>query len=459
MTPTAPVRPSHLSLPPGPHGVVERVRIGYRLVRDAPKLCCELEAEYPELAWIPMAKGAPFPGICFVFNPELARRVLVDDARSYRLNDFVRRLRILTGEGLLTSEGAPWSRQRRLIQPAFDHESLRALVPLMSGEIEATIDRWARGPQGGAVDLEREMARMSLNLMARALFSEDLGDEAATIAEATEIALAEVFARTMAPFSLPSFVPTPGNLRLSRATKQVDAAVLRIIGARRAASTRPPDLLTRWMEAEDPHTRERMTDPELRDAAITMFVAGHETSKASLSWALYLLAQRPDVQEKLRAEACAVLGERAPTFEDLRQLRYARRVFYETLRLYPQPWLLTRTADEDRMLGGFEVPRGAFVAIATYAIHRSARYWADSDRFDPGRFVGDSLPPSFIPFGLGPRRCVGEQFGIVESLLALAMFARRFSFSLVPGHPAIQAVGEVSLHPKDTIHICPRLRQ
>lgn len=449
---------SHAPQIPGPQGIFRRASMAYQLWRDPLRMLCALEAEYPELAWIPTGKGAPFPGICFIFSPGLARRVLVDDARAYRLNDFIGRLRIVTGDGLLTSEGPFWLRQRRLTQPAFSRKNLGPLVRFMIEEVEKTVARWARIPEGVTVDLKQEMARLSLNVVARALFSEDLGNGAAAFSEATEVALSEVFGRAMKPFILPSYVPTLSNRRLNRAVGQVDETVMRIIRARRGAASRPQDLLTLWMDTEDPETGERMTDQQLRDEAVTMFVAGHETCTMVLTWAFYLLARHPAIQSRLHAEARDVLGDRSPTLEDLRQLRYTRQVFYETLRLFPQPWILGRMAVDDTELGGHIVPKGAFVAVATYAIHHSTRHWPNPERFDPERFASDHLPPTFLPFGLGARRCVGEHFGTFESQLALAMITRRFSLSLRPGHPAVGAVGEVSLHPAETIHLCVRAR-
>ena len=263
--------------------------------------------------------------------------------------------------------------------------------------------------------------------------------------------LERVYARWGRLAPVPRWVPSPERVRFARARAGVDRIVERIIAEHRAATAPPPDLLTMLMEARDPETGAGFSDAELRNEAVTMLLAGHETTASALSWTFALLAAHPEAAARVRAEVEQVLGRRPPTLADLSQLSFVTQVIQEAMRLYPPIWAIERRAVSDDVIGGFAIPAGSSVIVSPYVLHRHPRFWPDPEHFDPSRFAGPKPLPAYLPFGAGPRYCVGSEFAMTEARLVVAMVTQAWRLTLVPGHPVVP-------HPSLTLRLRHGLR-
>jgi len=380
------------------------------------------------------ARFGPRP-ILFVNHPDLVETVLVDQNRKfikhYRLRNSTRTL----GKGLLTSEGDFWRGQRKLAQPAFHRERIASYANVM---IEATARMLEGWQDGQARDVQDDMMRLTLEIVARTLFDAEIGTDSAEASEAMETLMESFIRRTGKLIPMPGWIPTPLNLRVERAAKRLDRIILGIIAERRKSGEDRGDLLSMLLHAQDEESGRRMTDAQLRDEAMTLFMAGHETTANTLAWAWFLLSNHPDVEAKLHAELDAVLGDGPPTFDDLRRLPYTGMVITETLRIYPTVWMLGRETTEPVELGGYTLPVGLTVFMPQWTIHRDARWFDDPEvfrpeRWEPARGLQERLPRyAYFPFGGGPRICIGNNFALMESALMLATIARRFRLRLAP---------------------------
>lgn len=376
---------------------------------------------------------------------------------------FIETLKILVGNGLLTSEGEFWRRQRRLAQPAFHRQRLASLAAMMTSAAERVADQWQSVARSGQpLDVAHEMMRLTLEIVGRALFSADISGDADDVARALTVALEHVNYRSMHPFSLPEWAPTPTNRRYARALRRLDALVYRLIDERRRAGDDQHDLLSMLLHARDEDTGAGMNDQQLRDEVMTIVLAGHETTSVTLSWAWYLLAQHPDVTAKLHAELDTILGGRTPTLDDLPLLSYTRMVIDETLRLYPPAWTIARQVAEDTELHGYVIPKGSPIVMSQYVTHRHPDFWDDPERFDPGRFTPERVAQrpkfAYFPFGGGPRICIGNNFALMEAHLLLATFAQRYTLELVPDHPVVPEP-TVTLRPRYGVHMTIQARK
>lgn len=391
-----------------------------------------------------------FWNVFLVSHPDAVQHVLKDRQRAYSKATFqYNLLAMLAGRGLLSSDGAFWLRQRRLMQPAFHRERLATMADAMAESAAALAGRWVR-LDGTALDVEAEMLHLTLTVVGRALFNVDLHNRADAFAQAALRALEHVLARGRQPFGLPAWVPTPGNRRFAAAQRTLDAAVYQIIARHRAAPDRSGDLLALLLAASDDATGEGMSDQQLRDEIITLLIAGHETVASALTWTWYLLSQDPHAEQTLHDELATVLGGRTPTAADLARLPYTRMVFDEALRLYP-PWLITRRALENDVVGGYLIPAGALVAISPYVTHRHPAFWDAPEAFRPERFAPEATANrhryAYVPFGGGPHLCIGNTFAQMEACLVLATVAQQVRLRLVPGHPVV---------PEPTITVRPK---
>ena len=387
-------------------------------------------------------------------HPDHVQRVLHDNHTNYRKNYFYERMKPLVGEGLLTSEGGAWKRRRRLAQPAFHKERLAAFTGIMAQHTTAMLDRWA-GPaaRNEPVDVAAEMTRLTLTVVGHALFGSDLLGEADGAREAFTTALRITNDRFYSLVYLPPSIPTPRNVRFSRAMRVLERLVTEVIAARRAG---PPgsDLLGMLMEARDAESGDRLTDEELRDEVMTMVLAGHETTANALSWAFHLLSLAPPVERRLHEESASALDGRAATFDDLPRLDVAARVYQEAMRLYPPAWIFGREAIGDDFFGGIPIPAGAAVTVCPWLLHRDPRWWEDPEGFDPDRFgpQADKARPkyAYVPFAAGPRMCIGNGFAMMEMQVVLAMVAARYRLDLVPWKP-VEVEPSVTLRPRSGI--------
>jgi cytochrome P450 len=375
-----------------------------------------------------------------VNHPDLVEEVLVTRNRQFIKHFALRMAKSTLGEGLLTSEGDFWRRQRRLSQPAFHRERVAAHARVMVDLTARMLDGWA---DGQALDVQEAMMRLTLEIVAKCLFDADVTGDSADASAAMETVLHCFTARVGRLLPLPAFVPTPGNLRLRRAMRRLYGIVYRMIAERRASGQNRGDLLSMLLEATDDIADggAGMTDRQLRDEAMTLFMAGHETTANTLAWVWFLLDRNPQAEAALHAELDTVLAGRAPTFEDLPKLPYAERVVTEALRLYPTVWLLGREATEPTEVGGYPIGKGTTVYMSQWVIHRDPRFFDDPLAFRPERWADDlarKLPRyAYFPFGGGPRICIGNAFALMESTLLLATIAARFRVRLVKETPVV----------------------
>ena len=372
----------------------------------------------------------------FILNhPDLVEEVLVTKNRSFIKHFALRSTRRTLGQGLLTSEGDFWRRQRRLSQPAFSRERVAALAAPMVDLTARMLEDWR---DGQARDVQEDMMRLTLEIVAKTLFGADIAEETAEISAAMETSMHCFTARVNALVKLPEFVPTPNHLRLGRAARRLDAIIYDLIARRRAAGEAGDDLLSLLLRARDEEEGGGpMTDRQLRDEAMTLFMAGHETTANTLAWAWCLLAGHPEAEAKLHAELDSVLDGRPPTLADLPRLTYADRVISETLRVFPTVWILGREAIEPVTIGGYRVPVGTTLFMPQWVIHRDGRFFDDPKAFRPDRWadgLAKRIPRyAYFPFGGGPRICIGNAFAQMEAVLLLATIAGRYRLKMDPG--------------------------
>jgi len=383
-------------------------------------------------------------------RPEWIRDLLVTHAASFHKGRGLQRARRLLGDGLLTSENPKHLRQRRMMQPAFHHQRIKGYGDVMAEHATRTSARWKDGEMR---DVAQEMTRLTLAIVGRTLFDSDVESEAEEIGGALTTALA-LFASTLTLPFMEVFdrLPTPSNRRFARAKARIDATIDRMIGERRRAPGDRTDLLSLLLLAADTEgDGGGMTDAEVRDEAITLFLAGHETTANALTWTWYLLSQNPEVEARLHAEVDAALADRAPGADDLARLPYTEMVLAESMRLFPPAWIVGRRALENYEVGGFTVPKDSIVVASQWVTHRDPRHFPDPERFDPERWratAREARPKfSYFPFGGGPRVCIGEGFAWMEGILLLATLARRWRLRLAPGHPVVPSPS-ITLRPR-----------
>jgi cytochrome P450 len=387
-------------------------------------------------------------------HPDMIRGVLVTNHRKFRKSPVLQRMRVILGHGLLTSDGELHLRQRRLIQPAFHRERVNGYGQLMTRYTQNISQTWEAGETR---DIHNDMMRLTMVIVGHALFGADVEGEAGEIGEAIT-ALLHGSRRLFLPFwSQIQKLPLPGNKRLFEAADLLDNRIREMIAVRRAAlergETHPEtDLMEMLLRARDEEgDGTGMSDELIRDEALTLFLAGHETTANALTWTWYLLSQNPEVEQKMHAELAAVLGGRTPTADDVENLTYTRMVLSESMRLYPPAWVLGRQALEDYEVGGYVLPQGSVLMMSQWLIHRDERFYSDPQRFDPERWTPEAQAGrprlAYFPFGAGPRLCVGEPFAWMEGILILAELGQRWRFHLSTGQK-IDLLPQVTLRPK-----------
>ncbi len=420
------------------------------LLRDLPTLrddpltfFVELERTYGPLARLPFGPGR---SAFLLSDPAAIQHVLQDQARRYSKHTFqYSTLSLVTGQGLLTSDGPVWLRQRRLMQPAFHRDRLAGFVAAMRAAAARLAERWATTAGEPVVDVDRAMLALSLEIVGETFFSTDLSETAPQLVAAVITALDHVIARSRNPFSPPIWVPIPAHRAFKEAVRQLDAAVARLIADRRSGRPRA-DLLQMLLDARDEDGRP-MEPRLLRDELVTLIVAGHETVASALTWAWALLAQHPAAADRVAVEAAA-----APELDPAR-LPFATAVFDEALRLYPPAWLITRQATEDDDLDGLRVPAGSLVIVSPYVVQRRPELWPEPETFRPERFLGAPAPRfAYLPFGAGPRLCIGQAYARIEGAIVLGLLANRFRLTAATDAlPAIEPL--VTLRPRGGLQL------
>src|SRR5215216_322562 len=439
-TPTARV-------PLGPRGNPVLGSIG-DIYRDRLSFVLDVASTYGEVAQYRVAHTRMYQ----VSSPEGVGRILHDNHRNYSKDVATfGTLKLFLGNGLFTSDGDFWRRQRRLAQPAFHRRRVAAFGGLMTDATLEMLDRWRPlADRGQPLDVATEFSRLTMEVVTRALFSTSVEGDIGTIGGAIATLLDDVTFRFTFPFYPPLKVPTPRNRRFLVARATLDEIVYGIISGRRRSPGEHDDLLALLMEAREEDTGEGMSDKQLRDEVITLFLAGHETTANALTWASYLLSTHVDVARRLQAEVDEELEGRVPTASDLPRLPYTRMVIDETLRLYPPAWITNRRAIQDDTICGYRIPADAILSISPYVTHRDPTLWENPEGFDPDRFAPErsSGRPHFayFPFGGGPHQCIGKGFALLEATLVLALLTQQYELHLVPGR-RLETVAMATLRP------------
>ncbi len=377
--------------------------------------------------------------ILVISHPDHLKHVLQDNYKNYVKGYEV--TKPLLGEGLLTIEGHAWRKRRRLMQPMFHRRRIAAMADTMVAEIQKMLARWEPyAASGQPLDVAAEMMHMTRDVILATMFSSSISPEEAEAAgKAFQAALAHFDRYMFMPVQLPDFVPLPGSRRFRRAIETLDRIVYGLIRRRRAMANPPDDLLTMLIQAQDEESGEGLSDAQIRDEVMTIFLAGHETTANALAWTWYLLSLHPDVTRRMWAELDHVLAGRAPTFQDVAELRYTTWIFQEAMRLYPPAWIFARTAVAQDEIGGYTVPAGTPILISPYVTHRRPDLWPNPLGFDPERFTPEEVKKrhrfAYLPFSRGPRVCIGEGFAMAEGVLTLAAVGQRYRLDLLPGFP------------------------
>ena len=436
-----------LKFPPGPSTGLKRWSLGPLNNGDPLKYFTGLMREYGDIVSLRVLNFR----ILLLNHPDHIEDVLVNHPRKFVKGRVLQANKRVFGRGLLTSEGDFWLRQRRLAQPAFHRARIASYASTMVEYTERLLHDWQNGEER---DIHKEMMRLTLQIVGKTLFDADVERDAQEVGKSLELLL-ELGANFRRTIFIPHWLPTPTNLRQERAIRQIEKVLYRIIAEKRASGRDSGDLLSMLLAAQD-DDGSRMTDQQLRDEAITLFLAGHETTANTLSWTWWLLAQNPAVEAKLHAELRTVLAGRAPSLDDLPKLVYTNHIITESMRLYPPAWGTARTAIEDHEIAGYAVPKGSGVSFAQWTVHRDARWYDAPEEFRPERWEGDLLKrnPKFayFPFGGGPRQCIGNSFALMETALTLATIAQQYRFRLVEGHPVVP-LASITLRPRYGIRV------
>ena len=433
--------------PPGP-SYWTPIGFGREMRRDPLSCATALAREYGDVVCIRMGIIDAY----LLHHPDGVKHVLQDNNQNYVKGPIIARVKPLFGEGLFTSEGDFWRRQRRLAQPAFHRERIAGFADTMVRRTAERLARWEPAVEGGEpIDVAREMNALTLTIAGETLFARDLSGEAANAGRALGVALEALALRAMSYVVPPVWLPTARNRAFRAAATTLDTLVYEIIDARQRAHETGNDLLGMLMAARDEDTGEAMSRRQLRDEVMTFLLAGHETTAVALAWTWYLLARHPDIAEQARAEVVGALGDRPPTVADLPHIPLARMVVEEAMRLYPPVWGVGRQAIAADRIGDYDIPAGAIVNLSPWVTHRHPGLWPDPERYDPERFRpgAERTRPRFayFPFSGGPRLCIGEGFALMEMQLVVAMVLQRYRLALLDDRPVV---------PETTLTLRPR---
>jgi cytochrome P450 len=421
------------AVPPGPRGY-PLVGVLPHLLRDSIGFLTETAQQYGDVASMRLG-----PQRLYMLNhPDHIKHVLQTNNRSYRKGLNFRVLKVMFGDGLGTSDGEFWLRQRRLTQPAFHHQRLAAMASKMVASTNELVERWQGfTPKTQQFDVVEEMKYLTQQIIVTTMFSSSIKEDTKAVCAELDLAL-KCLNRSLWLSALPNRL-IPGYRQLEQALERLDKVLYRIIDESRRSNEDRGDFLSMLLQVRDEDTGEGMSDKQVRDEVMTLFFAGHETAATTVSWIFHYLAQHTEVEAQLHAEVDSVLGGRTPTFQDLPQLAYTKRVMEETLRLQSPVWGIFRTPIVDDVINGYRIPAGSIVLLSPFGIHRSPAFWEQPEQFDPDRFLPENSANrpryAYVPFGAGPRLCMGNHFALMETQIILAMVAQRYRLQSVPGHP------------------------
>ncbi|MGZ8843507.1 MAG: cytochrome P450 [Pyrinomonadaceae bacterium] len=440
--------------PPGPKGTLI-MGVMRDFNRDSLGFIERAQRDFGDVVWM---RFLYVPAL-FLYHPNEVEYVLATNPKNFlksmslRSNFFQR----LVGNGLLTSQGEEWKRQRRLSAPAFHRERVATYAGTMVDYTERLMAGWQ---DREARDVHRDMMRLTLEIVVRCLFSADVSTDVDHVGDTLKELVKPFASQATLTWILNNRLPTPAHLRFHRLAKRIDDIVYRIIGERRASGKDEGDLLSMLLAARD-EDGSQMSDQQLRDEVMTLFLAGHETTALTLAWSWYLLGTHPTAEKKFHAELDEVLGGRSPTMADLPRLKYTEQIAKESMRLYPPAYGLGREAIDDCEIGGYRVPAGTQVFMFQWVTQRDPRFFDQPHQFMPERWTPDfieRLPKyAYFPFGGGPRACIGASFAMMEIILVLATIGQKFRLKLVPDHP-VEIYPAMSLRPKDGVKVILRNR-
>jgi cytochrome P450 len=391
--------------------------------------------------------------VYLVTHPPHVEHVLHTGWRNFsKSSPMWRPFRRLIGNGLVASQGNQWVAARRTMQPLFNHKAIVSLGERMVASIARSLDQLAQeGREGRPIEMLAEMSIITQNVILETVFDVEIArSEAVRLGAALTNVFRELNLRMLLAF-LPESVPLPGEQRLRRGLAEIDEGLLNLSKRWEASPKERVSMLSLIQQARDPDTGEKLSALQVRDELVTMWVAGNETTATAMTWVWYLLEQHPEAETRARAEVQEVLGQRTPTVGDLERLSYCKRVFQEAIRLYPPSWILPRQCEEEEVVDGYRIPAGATVIISEYITQHTPSVWENPEAFDPDRFLPERAagrhPYAYLPFGGGPRRCIGEHFAMMEALFLMAMMMQRFRPRLAEKRP-MEAQSDTVLRPK-----------
>jgi cytochrome P450 len=441
--------------PPGPNDFLLGIRLGSRFKKDPLRFLTRLQRDHGDLVYMRLGPYCTY----WVFHPDLVREALVSKAKHFRRTGRqVDVLKLWNGDSLITSDEGCWRKQRRLVQPAFHVSRFPRYADTMVAAAERLAQRWEiqRPP---LIEINEAMTGLTLEIIASAMFNVSIGEQTRPMGEAVAILSEAAMREAGRPFTLPLWLPLPNIRRTRWAMSYLDDLIRGIIRERRASGQDKGDLLSMLLSAVDEEGDGRgMTDEQVRDQAMTLLLAGHDTTAGTLAWLWYLLARHPEEEARVADEVERVLQGRRPTAHDLPQLRYTEMVVKETLRLYPQAYVLfARVAAEPVSIGDYLVPKAGLVYCVPYVLQRDCRWFTEPEAFDPERFTPErfeAVPPyAYIPFGAGPRVCIGAAFATMEMVLTVATLIQRFRLALAPGQGEPEPLPLFSLRPKGEVRL------
>lgn len=422
------------SLPPGPRGV-PLLGVLPELRRDPLGLLWRASRDYGDVTSLPLGSRR----IILLCHPDHVQHVLLQTQRTYRKSSKHQLYREVLGESLFIAEGEVWARQRRTMNHSFRPHEIDAAAGMIVEAISFMLDRWeAIRVASGSIDVFHEMSLLTLDVIARMMFGART-EHTEGVGDAVNVLSAFMHRRWLLPIRQLEWLTPQFNRRYHRAHRLISGIVWQIIRERQCSgpTNRRRDLLAALIDSRDEETARPLSDQELHDQVLTIYLTGHETTAITLCWAFYLLAQHPDVDAQLADEIANVTQGRIPSVDEVPRLTFTRMVLEETMRLYPPAWNLTRDALQDDEIGGYEIPAGTTVILSPFVTHRDPRFWEDPDAFRPERFAPEHARArhrfAYFPFGAGPRKCIGEHMAFVEAMLVLAMTRSRYQLHLTSG--------------------------
>lgn len=424
--------------PPGPKGL-DILKTLWSFQRSPLETLAQVTAKHGDIV---AYRFGPFP-VVLLNHPEAVHRALIENHPNYgkKHSPFYKMLRSFLGDGLLTSDGAFWLRQRRLAQPAFGRKKVEAMAPTIVRCTEEMVARWRTLPPGSKIDVSEEMMHLTLRIAGLLLFSQELSSTSHAVGTALDEIQVQMGERFSSLLPLPPVLPTPRDQRFRAARDRLSELALQIVQERKGDPNPPSDLLTSLLEARDPETGEGMTDQQLCDELITFLLAGHETTANSLTWTFYLLSLHPETRRRVETELEASDPSDSKTGRGL-----VDRVILETLRLYPPAWVFGRRSHDGDHFRGIDIPKNQIVTISPYILHRHPQFWPNPEGFDPDRFLQEIPRGAYVPFAAGPRQCIGNHFALLESRLVLSTIATQVRLNLCPGfRPTLEP--QITLRP------------